>query len=173
MPSSWDPASATFLTASHNRRLRCRESLDHTIASEHTSVDGEVAANHESSHGSVLLSQPIRLVGLIGLVLPTIDQDQTGVAGMAASDFKHGIVPTTAVTESWYSVSTSQNGSMERRSRATRGVSATSFATLNPNVSSCELQPRRTVVWHAGILTSRGIMMPKETLDGMCAWHLV
>lgn len=100
MPSSWDPASTAFFTARHNRRLGCRESLDHTIASEHTSVDGEVAANHESSHGSVLLSQSIRLVGLIGLVLPTIDQDETGVASMAAADLKHGIVPTTALTES-------------------------------------------------------------------------
>lgn len=162
-----------FLTARHNRRLRCRKPLDHTIASEHTSVDGEVAANHESSHGSVLLSQPIRPVGLIGLVLPTIDQDETGVAGMAAADLKYGILPTTALTESWYSVSTSLewfDGTKEQsnQERFSHIVRHTQF-----NVSSCELQPRRTVVWHAGILTSRGIMMAKETLDGMCAWHLV
>ncbi len=51
-----------------------RQSLDNAIACQHTSVDREVAANHERTHGCILLSQTVGLVSEIGLVFPTIDE---------------------------------------------------------------------------------------------------
>lgn len=51
----------------------CRESLDNTIAGKHAAVDGKVAANHERAHGGVLLSQQIRLICQVGLVLASIN----------------------------------------------------------------------------------------------------
>lgn len=79
-------------------RLGNRKSLDDTIPGEHASINGEVAADHESSHRGILLCQLVGLVRLIGLVLAAIDQDQTGEAGAAAADLEHGIVPTTTLT---------------------------------------------------------------------------
>ena len=82
-------------------RLRNGQALNDAIASKHTTVDGKLAADHKSSHSGILLSQSIRLVGLIRLVLPAIDQDQAGEAGPATADLEHGIVPTTTLAETW------------------------------------------------------------------------
>ena len=82
-------------------RISNRKSLDDTIPGEHATINGEVAAHHKSSHCSILLSQLVGLVGLISLVLAAIDQDQTGEAGAATADLEHGIVPTTALAETW------------------------------------------------------------------------
>lgn len=53
-----------------------RQSLNNAIASQHTSVDGKVAAHHKRPHRSILLSQPIGFVGEIGLIFPTIDENE-------------------------------------------------------------------------------------------------
>lgn len=65
------PVSATAFTG--------RQSLDNAIAGEHTPIDGEVTADHESPHRCVFLSQSIGFIGKIRLVFPAIDEDQTSV----------------------------------------------------------------------------------------------
>jgi hypothetical protein len=70
--SSAVPVAATALIG--------RQSLDNTIACQHTSVHGKIAAHHEGTHCSILLSQAIGFVGEICLVFPTVDQHQAGEA---------------------------------------------------------------------------------------------
>lgn len=68
-----NPPSTTFLATM--ARFGSRESLDDSVAGEHATIDGEVAANHESPHSGILLRQLIRSVRLISLIFPAIDQD--------------------------------------------------------------------------------------------------
>lgn len=78
-----------------------RQTLNDTITCQHSSVDGEVAANHEGAHCCVLLSQTVRLVCEIGLVLPAINEYETGEAGGAAVSLVEGVSPPSAAAEAW------------------------------------------------------------------------
>jgi hypothetical protein len=72
-------ASTTSSSVAATALIR-RQSLNNAIACQHTSIDRKVAAHHERPHSRVLLSQPIGLVGEIGLVLSAIDEYKTGKA---------------------------------------------------------------------------------------------
>lgn len=56
-----------------------RKPLNNAVSGKHTTVDREVAAHHECTHGSVFLSQDIRLVGKVRLILTAIDKNKAGV----------------------------------------------------------------------------------------------
>jgi hypothetical protein len=78
-------------------RLVRRQALDDAVAGKHTTVDGEIAANHKSAHGRVLLGQAARLVRQVRLILPTIDQNQAGVAVVGVTvALVHGVLPPTS-----------------------------------------------------------------------------
>ena len=53
--------------------VRCGEALDDAVAGQHTSVDGEVAADHKGTHGGVFLSEHVGLIGQIRLVFAAVD----------------------------------------------------------------------------------------------------
>jgi len=69
-PMSFFVPSTTFIG---------RQSLNNTIACQHSPIDRKVPAYHECSHGRILLSQTIGLVCEICLVLPTIHKHKTGI----------------------------------------------------------------------------------------------
>lgn len=73
--------------------------MNDTIASQHTPVDREVAADHESTHGSVLLGKDVRFVCKICLVFATIDKNQAGVAAVIPVAFVHGVCPSSTPAE--------------------------------------------------------------------------
>lgn len=64
--------------------IRGRQTLDNAVTGKHATVDGEVAANHEGTHGGIFLSQEIRFVGKVRLVLAAIDENKTRVAAGVA-----------------------------------------------------------------------------------------
>jgi len=70
-------ASTLFVTTS---MLVGGEPLDNTIPGQHASINGKVAADHEGTHGCILLSQHIGFICQIRLVLTSIDQDKTGIS---------------------------------------------------------------------------------------------
>jgi hypothetical protein len=70
-----------------------RQSLNNTIACQHTSVHGKVPAHHKRTHSRVLLSQAVGLVGEIGLIFSAIDEHQTGEAGRAPIGLVQGVPP--------------------------------------------------------------------------------
>ena len=76
-----------------------RQSLDNTVTCQHTSIDRKIAAHHEGTHSRILLSQPIGFVCEIRLVLPAIDQHQTGVARGASVGLIQGVSPTSTSTQ--------------------------------------------------------------------------
>lgn len=53
-----------------------RKTLHDAVPCKHASIDREVSANHECSHGCILLCQSIGLIGEIGLVLSPIHEDE-------------------------------------------------------------------------------------------------
>lgn len=69
------------------------KALDNAIACQHASIDREVAAYHESTHGSVLLGQNIGFVCEICLIFTAIDKDQARVAVMVSVALVHGVCP--------------------------------------------------------------------------------
>ena len=73
-----------------------RQTLDNAIASEHAAIDRKVPANHEGTHGCVLLGQATGLVREIGLILAPIDQNQAGVAIGAPVALIARVMPPTA-----------------------------------------------------------------------------
>lgn len=81
--------------------LVCREALDDPISGQHASIDGKVPADHERSHGRVLLGKDIRFVGEIGLILAAIHKDEAGIATGVAVALVHRIPPPTAPAEAW------------------------------------------------------------------------
>jgi len=89
--ASTTPASAMSATT-----LIRGKALNHTIASQHTSIHREVSAHHERPHSRILLSQPIGLVCQVRLVFPTIDEDQACEARGAPVRLVQGITPTSA-----------------------------------------------------------------------------
>jgi hypothetical protein len=96
-----------------------RETLDNAVPSKHASVHGEVAADHKGSHSGILLSQRIRLVCKIGLVLAAIDQDVACVPVHLAIQTVRRILPTAAAAETWrekesVSASSLRNTSLEQ-----------------------------------------------------------
>lgn len=78
-----------------------RESLDNAIAGKHAAVDRKVAANHEGAHGGVFLSQQIRLVCQIGLVLASINQDKASKATGITVTLVRGVCPSSASAEAY------------------------------------------------------------------------
>lgn len=78
-----------------------REPLDNTIAGKHAAVDGKVAANHERAHGCVLLSQQIRLIRQVGLVLASVDQDKASKAIRITVTLVRGVCPSSAPAEAY------------------------------------------------------------------------
>ena len=76
-----------------------RQALHDTIACQHAPIDREVAANHEGSHGRILLGQSIRLVRKIRLIFSPIDEDETGEARGTSVCFVQWITPTSTPTE--------------------------------------------------------------------------
>ena len=77
-------------------RLSSREALDNAIAGKHSTIDGKVAANHEGSHGCILLSQNVRFVGKIGLVLSTIHEYKACESGRVSIAFIRGVCPSSS-----------------------------------------------------------------------------
>lgn len=51
------------------------QALDDPIASQHPTINREVSAHHESTHGSVFLGQVVRFVSQVGLIFSTIDKN--------------------------------------------------------------------------------------------------
>lgn len=76
-----------------------RQALDDAVAGQHASVDREVATDHKGTHGSVLLSKNVRLVGEIRLVLAAVDQDKTSVAAVVPVALVHGVCPSSTPAE--------------------------------------------------------------------------
>jgi len=77
-------------------RVLSRQALDDAVAGQHASVDREVATDHKGTHGGVLLSKNVRLVGEIRLVLAAVDQDKTSVAAVVPVALVHGVCPSSA-----------------------------------------------------------------------------
>jgi len=77
----------------------CRQTLYNAITRQHTSVDREIAADHESPHSRVLLSQCVGFVAEIRLILPTIDEHNTGITGSIGVHIVHGILPASSTTQ--------------------------------------------------------------------------
>lgn len=64
----------------------CRKALDDPVPGQHASIHREVPAHHKSAHSRVLLSQEIRRIGQIGLVLAAVHQHVASVpAGLAVA----------------------------------------------------------------------------------------
>lgn len=84
----------TALTA--GARLCGRKTLNDAVASKHATIHREVAANHEGSHGSILLGQPIWFVGEIRLVLAAIDKNEASKATVIAVTLVHWVCPSTS-----------------------------------------------------------------------------
>lgn len=78
-----------------------RQSLDDPVAGEHASIDGKVTAHHEGTHGSVLLSQHIRLVCEVRLILTAVDQHEAGVATVTTVTLVHGVGPSSSPAEAF------------------------------------------------------------------------
>lgn len=70
-----------------------RKTLHDAIAGEHSTIDREIPAHHEGPHGGVLLSQAVRFVCKICLVLAPIDQNQAGVATRVTVTFVCRVSP--------------------------------------------------------------------------------
>lgn len=81
--------------------LSGREPLDDAVTSQHTTIDRELTTHHEGSHGSILLSQDIRFVGQIRLVLATVDQHEACEAAGVAIARVRRIRPSAAPAEAW------------------------------------------------------------------------
>lgn len=80
-------------------RLAGRKALDDAIAGQHAAVDREVTTDHECTHGSVLLSQFVRLVRQVCLVLAAVDEHQARVACGVPVALVHGVHPSAAPAE--------------------------------------------------------------------------
>lgn len=80
-------------------RVLSRQALDDAVAGQHASVDRKVATDHKGTHGSVLLSKNVRLVGEIRLVLAAVDQDKTSVAAVVPVALVHGVCPSSTPAE--------------------------------------------------------------------------
>jgi hypothetical protein len=78
-----------------------RQSLNDPISCQHPTVYREVSADHECSHCSILLRQSVRLVGQIGLVLPSIDENEAGVSRTVPIGLVAGIVPIATAAKIW------------------------------------------------------------------------
>lgn len=88
------------MTALSARTRLCGwKTLNNAISSKHATVHREVAANHKSTHSRVLLSQHIRLVGEIRLVLAAIDKNEASEAAVVAVTLVHGVCPSASSTE--------------------------------------------------------------------------
>jgi hypothetical protein len=96
------PVSATALIG--------RQPLDDAVARQHTSVDGKVAAHHEGTHRRVLLRQAVGFVGEIGLVLPAVDEHQTGEAGRVPVRLVQGVSPSSTPTQTCRALSVAHFG---------------------------------------------------------------
>lgn len=92
-----DPPATPSLVAMSS--LTGGKSLNDSIPGKHSTIDGEVSAHHECTHGSVFLRQLIRFVRKVGAVLSSIDEHQTGEARAASVDLVHGITPAAAMAE--------------------------------------------------------------------------
>lgn len=79
--------------------LVCRQPLDNAIAGQHATIDAEVPAHHEGTHGRVLACQLIRFVRQVGLVLAPVDQDQARVATGFPVTLVCGLFPPTPLAE--------------------------------------------------------------------------
>lgn len=73
-----------------------RKALDNAVAGEHAAVDGEVAADHEGTHGGILLGQSIGLVGQVGLVFAAVDEDMACEAAGVTRAFVGWVHPSAA-----------------------------------------------------------------------------
>jgi hypothetical protein len=80
--------------------LTGRKPLNDSVPGEHSTIDREVSAHHESSHGSVFLRQLIRFVRQIGTVLSPINLDETSEARFASVDLVQGVTPAATMAES-------------------------------------------------------------------------
>lgn len=76
--------------------LSGRQPLNNPVAGKHTTIDREVAADHEGTHGGVLLGQRVGFVSEIRLILSSVDQDQTGVTAVVPVALVCGIPPSTS-----------------------------------------------------------------------------
>jgi hypothetical protein len=77
------------------------KALNNAVTGQHASIDREVTAHHESTHGGVLLSQNVRFVCEIRLIFSAIDKDKASVAVVVVPvALVHGVCPssTTAKT---------------------------------------------------------------------------
>lgn len=61
--------------ATATRISRGGQTLDDSVPREHAAIDRKVPADHECTHGGVLLSQCVRLIGQVSLILAAIDKD--------------------------------------------------------------------------------------------------
>lgn len=75
------------------------KALDNAIACQHTSVNREVAAYHESTHSSILLGQDVGFVCEICLIFTAIDKDQASVAVVVPVTLVHGVCPSSTTAE--------------------------------------------------------------------------
>lgn len=97
-------SSAVTITAAAGRGLTTLAALGlggwqplyNAVAGEHTTIDGEVAADHKGAHGGVFLGQDIRFVGEVGLVLAAVDEDETREAAVVTVALVRRVYPTSA-----------------------------------------------------------------------------
>jgi len=81
-----------------------RQPLNDPVSGQHAPVDREVSAHHKGPHGGVLLSQHVRLVCEVRLILAAVHKNKAGVAVRVSVALVHG-VPPTASTAKAYSIS--------------------------------------------------------------------
>lgn len=91
------PATLPVLAAAGG--LVCGQALDDAVPGQHASIDGEVATDHESTHGSILLGQRVRLVRIVRLVLATVDKHETDVPFGVPITLIHGVQPAPSSAE--------------------------------------------------------------------------
>lgn len=80
---------------------RSREALDNSVSGQHTSIHGEVAAHHESTHGCILLGKNIGLVREVSLVLAAVDEDKARKSAGVSVAFVCGVNPPAAAAEAY------------------------------------------------------------------------
>ena len=78
-----------------------RKPLNDAVAGQHAAIDGELPAHHEGSHSSILLSQDIRFVGKVRLVLAAIDQHEARVAAVVTVALVRRVRPSATTAEAW------------------------------------------------------------------------
>lgn len=82
-------------------RLIGWKALDDPVARKHATIDRKVPANHEGSHGGILLSEMIRFVRQVGLVLAPINQDKARITTRISVTLVRRVSPPTTPAQAY------------------------------------------------------------------------